>query len=192
MGERAQLIFDKSFAQLAREFNFQTRVNAVSIPSSLYQEFVTLYKRSEALHDKLSTVLNDGEHVLIMEEGRDFFRLPPSRYLDKELVALKSALISFDPYKVQHQSNGTVRLRDTQVQGFFDLFSRDYDVVHKLFEAFRHTDYLKYHKYLRDERQVKYAGPNSLQEILNVFFGLARAQNRQRAYLRELSAAAPL
>lgn len=187
MGERAQLVFDKSFVDLTKEFNVGGKINTVKVPNSLYKEFLDLYRRSKRMHDKLLSVIDDGEHILIMEEGRDFFKLPNDHYLRPELAELRTLLNSFSPYDAPRQKNGRVCLRPDQIQGFFNLFAKDYDIVHDLFETFRNTDYLKYHRYLRDERGVKYAGPTSLQEIVGVFFGLARAQNKQRAFMRELA-----
>lgn len=188
MGERVQIIFDRPFVDLTKDFNVGGRINAATVPGYLYNEYVDLYRRSDDMHRKLEMVMDDGEHQLAMEEGMDFFKLPNTRYLRKELGELRGILDSFDPYHTTFGKSGKVKLKDVQIQGFFNLFAKDYDIVHGLFETFRNTDYLKYHRHLRDVQKVKYAGPTSLQEIVNVFFGIARAQNKQRAYLKELAA----
>lgn len=189
MGERGQLVFDTPFVDLVREFNVGGRINSVTLPYDLYKEYVRLYRRSVDMHKKLLSVMGDGEHQLILEEGRDKFTLPANDIFAEDLNDLNRIIKSFDPFGVTF-SHGKVKLSDTQLQGFFDLFSKDYDVVHNLFEMFRATDYLKYHRHLRNEG-IKYAGPTSLQEIMNVLVGVAHAHHRQNAYIKELSDVRP-
>lgn len=188
--QRKLCIFDTPVSELAEEFNLRGRLKGVEVPKALYHEFLRLYRNSQKLHDKLILVLEDGEHRLVMEEGRGRFDLPPDDYLTDDLNELAGLLKSFDPYRVESaKGKEKVFLTARQIQGFFSLFAKDCDIYHSVFEALRDTEYLKYHRHLRDVDHVKYAGPTSLQEVVDVYIGVARAHNKQRAYLLELSAA---
>ena len=185
MGQRATLVFDQTFEDLSRRFNASARVNAAKIPVSLYNDYLDLYRRSEHMHEKLVMVMEDGEHQLCMEEGRGRFRLPEEGYLEPEVRDLKNILKSFQPYYTARPQRETVWLERDQIQGFFNLFSKDYDIVHSVLEMLRVTDYLPYHRHLK-EQGIRYAGPTSLQEIVNVFVGVARTHGHQSAYIEEL------
>lgn len=188
--QRKLCIFDTPVTELAEEFNLRGRLKGVEVPKTLYNEFLRLYRNSQRLHDKLALVMGDGEHQLIMEEGRGRFDLPPDDYLTEDMAELGRLLKSFNPYYAETAKNKEkVFLTTQQIQGFFSVFAKDSDLYHGIFEALRNTEYLKYHRHLRDVDHVKYAGPTSLQEVVDVYIGVARAHNRQRAYLLELSAA---
>ena len=187
MAQRHLCIFDISLRKLAGDLFPAARLKPVEIPNELYKEFIRLYHRSMDLYEKLSRVLKDGEHELIMEEGRtQHYNLPPDGYLDEDLNELRDCLKSFDPWRVSYTKEGKVNLTQEQVEGFFSLFAKDYDVFHKVTEAVRDTDYFDYLRYLRDEAEVCYAGPSSLREVAGIYFGIARAHNRQMKYLAEL------
>ena len=59
-------------------------------------------------------------------------------------------------------------------------------VIDEIGTMFRTTDYIAYHKYLRDEFGIKYAGPTSLNEIVAANAGLYRAFAAQMGYLKPL------
>lgn len=186
MSQRALCVFDRPVQSIAQEFN-KCGFRYHEVPYPLYAHYIDLYKKSEILHDKMAATMNDGEHRLLMEEGRrDGFQLPPDDYLDVDLKCIKKALNAFDPYHARSFKNGNIKLSAGQIQGFFTLFSAGYDMFHTVAEAVRHTDYLKLHRYMRDERGIKYAGPTALQELVNVYIGVAKTNRQQINYLQKI------
>lgn len=186
MGQRVTLVFDHTLDDLARSFNVSAKINAAKIPHKLYNTYLDLFRRSGAMHDKLVAVINDGEHQLCMEEGRSSFVLPSTERMEKHVGLLHGIMKSFDPFRTDRDKEG-VWLDRKQISGFFKLFSKDYDIVHETLDALRTTEYIRYHKHLRDNG-IRYAGPSSLQEVFSVYVGVARVHGRQRAYMEDLAA----
>ncbi len=186
MSQRGLCVFDKPVQSIAQEFNKHS-FRYHEVPYPLFRHYADLYQKSERLYDKMHLTLNDGEHILLMEEGkRDGFQLPSDDYLDIDMKSVKKALTAFDPYRPKSIKDGKVKLSAEQIQGYFTLFAADYDMFHTVCEAIRHTDYLKLHRYMRDVRGVKYAGPTALQEAVDVYVGLARTNKQQIKYLQEI------
>ncbi len=188
MSQRALTLFDRPLNDLAAEFNYTTPLRRIEIPVSLYTQFIRLYERAHGLREKLALVMDDGEHRLLLQEGRltTAFNLPHEDFQRPENDQLGFFLKSFNPYSVKRRSKEYVSLQPAQVEGFFHVFSAAHNVVHNVLDMFRQTDYLPYQRYLRDELGVKYAGPTSLQEIVGFHFTLARTHKMQKAYLEEL------
>lgn len=188
MSERALTVFDRPLKDLAEEFNYTTPLRRIEIPVALYTQFLKLYDRARDLREKLTMVMDDGEHRLLLQEGRltTAFNLPHEDFQRAENDQLGAFLKSFNPYSVARRTKEYVSLQPAQVEGFFHVFSAAHNVVHGVFDMFRQSDYLQYQRYLRDELAIKYAGPTSLQEIVGFHFTLARTHKMQTAYLAEL------
>ena len=184
MGARGLYFFDRRWGDLAREFGLCARMSEIYLPSSLYNTYLTAYSRADAMQRQTLLVLGDGEHQLIMDEGRDFFKLPDTHALRKDLDELRLILDSFNPYHAPRLADGRVRLKNNQMDGFFQTFSKALDVTHESFEMFRNSDYLRLFRYLRDDRKVSYAGPTSLYELVMAYYGVARVYVEQSKYHR--------
>lgn len=186
MAQRALCIFDRPVQSIAQEFN-KCGFRYHEVPNPLYARYLGLYKKSEILHDKMKETMEDGEHLLLMEEGRRHgFDLPSDDYLQDDLKSLKKALKAFDPYQARVYKHADVRLSAEQIQGFFNVFTADYDIFHAVAETIRYTDYMKVHRYMRDVRGVKYAGPAALQVMLDVFVDLSHTHKKQIEYLKQI------
>lgn len=187
MSQRALTVFDRTLNDLAAEFNY-TSLRRIEIPVPLYKQFLKLYDRAMDLREKLSMVMDDGEHRLLLQEGRarTTFNLPHEDFQRPENECLGAVLKSFNPYKISRINSDYVSLQPEQVQGFFQTFSSAHNVVHSVFDMFRQTDYIDYQRHLRDNLGIKYAGPTSLEELVGVYYTLARTNKMQKAYLEEL------
>lgn len=189
MAQRHLCIFDQPVSELADIFNVRGDWRRIEVPQKLYKEFVRLYQCSEDLHDKIKAVMEDGEHTLMLEDGRRLgFYLPEDDYLDVDLRDLKKNLKAVDPYRTLGGAKGYVYMAPEQVDGLFKVFVSSYDLLHNVWEIGRNTDYMKCIRHFRDKKDLKYSGPNSLNEMLRVYFGLARAEKQQATYLTQLAA----
>jgi hypothetical protein len=183
MGDRAPVFFDRRWDDLTKEFNFQTRVTEIFLPIALYNTYLGTYRRIDEMQRKTQEVIDDGEHHLVMEEGRrDRFRLPPDEYLKKELDDLRQSLDGFDPYRVTPRGQGMVRLSAEQVSGFFRVFSGARDVVERVSDVFHNSDYLKLFTHLRHVQKTPYAGPHSLGELFCAAWSLNIVTDRQYSF----------
>lgn len=184
MGDRAALFFDRRWDELTKEFNFRTHVSEIYVPPSLHKAYLKAYHRIDAMQRKTQDVIDDEEHKLIIEEGRDFFKLPHTHFLRKELDNLRLSLDSFNPYHAVPHKNGHIRLADNQISGFFKVLSEGFDVVHNSFDMFRHSDYFKLFRHLRDIQKMPYQGPTSIYEIVNAYFGIAYSCSEQNKFYK--------
>lgn len=159
----------------------------VAVDKDLYSKYLRLYHFSVAMCRKLDEVIEDGEHRLGMEEGSDHgWILPDPDFMREDVDAMKEFLNDLDPFHVQHLKSGRVKASGKLAIGMHYMVELNRLMVKKLFHMFRTTDYLKYHRHLRD-RGIKYAGPTSLQEVVDAFFFSAHTKNYTQKYLERHS-----
>lgn len=184
LGAHGQTIFNSSVADLARSFNIAAPVPQVCLPTKLYSQFLHLYRRSYAMHDGLKAVIEDGEHRLAMEEGQADFRLPAPDYLEEEVAEFGKALKAFQPFAfTPAKKPDHVWLRSSNIDGFLNVFTKTRELILDVAEVLRNSDYLHYHRYLRDVQQVKYAGPVCLQQLFDAEIVLIQTHRAQHGYL---------
>lgn len=186
MGDRPRLVYDKPFAQLVREFDLCAHVKEVFIPPELYHQNLHLYRAASAMHEAMSKVMNDGEHSLMIEEGRRFFKLPDNQFMVREIEDLDAVLKSFDPFHAATNAKGEVVISESQGEGFMRLFASSYNMVHEAFEVFRNTDYFKLLRHMRNVQRTPYAGPSAMAEISQVYFALCRTHKSFSHYMDEI------
>jgi len=172
-------IFDAAAALDKTKF----RNRSVIVEKDIYDKYIRLYHWTRALCDKLDAVIEDGEHRLGMEEGRQTgWNLPDPDFMKDDVTAMKKMLRSLDPFGVTHTQDGRVRVNVTLAVGMHYMAEADRLMIHKLFNMFREKDYLPYHRHLRD-MGIKYAGPTSLGEIFNTMMYLAHTKSYTKKYM---------
>lgn len=158
---------------------------SIIVEKDLYDKYIRLYHWTRVLCDKLDAVIEDGEHRLCMDEGRETgWNLPHPDFMKDDVAEMKKLLKSLDPFRVSMTKDGKVRANVTLAVGMHYMAEADRLMIHKLFDMFRTTDYLPYHRDLR-ERGIKYAGPTSLGEIFNTMLYLAHTNNYTNRYIQE-------
>ncbi len=167
MRGRARTIFDLPLGRLAGHFHAEAVETYIHVPETLFDQYLNLYGHARRLHHKLVQVISDESHARLLEEGKGKFNLPPRNHLQAENDRLGKAL-AFNPYERNTGIDGMVLVRLTEIKGLFDVFARGKDVVHGLDTVFSETDYIKFHRYRRDELGKQYEGPKSYNEWLAV------------------------
>jgi hypothetical protein len=180
-------------AKLNDQFNAVARCGAdtsknrwISVNKDLYDTYLKLYFRSLQLVDKLDCILKDGEHQLCMEEGlKDGWHLPQPDFMADDVAQLKSFMKELDPfYAIPMKNSDNVRVSAKLAVQMHHLLQIDILMVGKLFDMFRHTEYLNYHRELKS-KGIKYAGPTSLGEIVNTYMMMAHTHNKTEKYLQQ-------
>lgn len=158
----------------------------ISVGKDLYDTYLRLYFRSKQLCDKLESIINDGEHQLCMEEGRnDGWNLPQPDFMKEDVQRLKQFLKELDPFNSMHHNNGrNTRISAKLAVNMHHLLQINIIMINKLFDMFRETDYLSYHRELK-AKGVKYAGPTSLGEIVGTYFMMAHTHKKTQKYLQK-------
>jgi hypothetical protein len=170
---------------LAAAIPQETDNRLIIVSRDLYDTYLKLYFRSLQLVEKLEAILKDGEHQLCMEEGlRDGWHLPQPDFMEEDVKQLRSFLKQIDPFRVNTSANSSQHTRvsvNLAVQ-MHHLLQIDILMVGKLFDMFRNTEYLDYHRELK-RKGIKYAGPTSLGEIVNTYMMMAHTHNKTEKYL---------
>lgn len=158
----------------------------IAVGKDLYDTYIKLYFRSLHLAQKLEQIVNDGEHQLCMQEGRDAgWNLPKGDYMREDVLRLKSFLKGLDPFNsVSCRGGSHVKISAHMAVDMHHLLQINILMVGKLFDMFRETDYLNYHRELK-AKGFKYAGPTSLSEIVNIYMQSAHTQNKTQHYLQQ-------
>lgn len=168
MAPRKNNVFDKSLSDIAREFNFRGRIKYLDLPRPLHDGYIHLYRRILDAAEKLQCVLLDGEHALVLAEGRSNFTLPPDDFFDDCLSRAKGSMRNFDPFHVERATAEHIRISAPQMERFMEVFTAGYDLSHMVLTALKTTDYIACLRHMR-ERGVPYAGPTSVREFSALF-----------------------
>lgn len=148
------------------------RIRHVRIPADLYDSFLRLYRRSLQLANQMERTLDDGEHILYMEEGREQLKnLPDDRIFRDEIAAYKSFLKEFDPFRAVHLPSGNVQISTQTARSFVHMAHYTGYIVETAFNGVFHTQYLDGFTDLK-KLGIAYAGPSALQETMNAYTGL--------------------
>jgi hypothetical protein len=181
---------EKYSAQLKEHFDAVSNVpencgtRKITVSKELYNAYIKLYFRSLQLAKKLECILNDGEHQLCMDEGqKDGWNLPDHDYMHDDVNHLKTVLKKLDPFRSIPIHNGShVKISAHLAVEMHHLLQINILMSAKLFDMFRESEYLPFHRDLR-ERGIKYAGPTSLSEIVNTYMQSAHTYNKTQKYL---------
>ncbi len=165
---------------------FHNTVNTkIYIPNDLYHVLHDFYGRALGLAEAMQTVLDDGEHQLILEEARAAGRrMPDIDGIRKELTEYRDFLRSFDAYNATPFRNGFVKMGLSTVQGHRETLIRSSVMLKNLWQGCFDTDYMDYFTTLK-ENGVPYAGQTALQQMMNVAIGFVKADKANDKYQRE-------
>lgn len=158
----------------------------VTVSRDLYDAYLKLYFLSHKLCKKLDAILKDGEHQLCMEEGlKDGWHLPQPDFMGNDVAQLGQFLKELDPFAAYPLAGSDrVKVPAKMAVQMHHLLQIDILMVSKLFDMFRSTQYLDYHRELK-AKGIKYAGPTSLSELVSTYMMMAHTHNKTAKYLEK-------
>lgn len=175
----------RAFNRLARntgQSGYYGIVKTIRMPERLYGEFLQLHFHTCALIDRLEEVLEDGEHQLLIEEGRQHgLRMPDAEGFLLRIAASRAQTDSYDPgYCVR--DGGDIILPIHVARGLFGTAMMGMSLVHDSFQAILTTDYARYLRTLRNNG-CAYAGPEALTQMytLHIALQIAAALTEEKA-----------
>ncbi len=149
-------------------------ITSISISESLYTLYLRLYQASSRFADALQTVIDDGEHRLVMEEAAQAgYALPDIQLFQDELTGFRNFLKEFDPYWFEIRNDGEIKLPYGTARNLHALVHYNCVMVAQTLSACFDTEYLKYFKDLR-KMDIPYTGASALQEMQDVLTCLSR------------------
>lgn len=144
----------------------ETRVIWLKLGKDLYQSHLQFFRHTHQLVEKLDDVLNDFEHQLSMDEGRELgFALPKEESFRSFVQEYKNRFLHFDPFHI-FQNGDDVWLSGDKVKAFIDnrkMAARLYDMLD---DAIFQTEYMDLIRHLKNAG-IPYAGPSVFQDIMD-------------------------
>ncbi len=161
----------------------ESRTSGIIIDRDLYDAYLSQYHHGQRMAMAMETVLNDGEHQLVMEEARRAgYKLPDEQAFRRELDDYRAFLNGFNPYDVKMTHDGRVRVPLRTARAFHFMGEYNYALVEHVLVSVLHTQYLRRFTDLK-QAGFPYAGPTALQETVNMLAAhnmTARQEARQR------------
>jgi hypothetical protein len=185
MAQRIDTVFNKSLSDLAQEFNFKGRIKYIDLPRALHDSYINLYECVENAVEKLGSVLLDGEHALILSEGRGAFTLPPDDYFDAYIENAKKHLKILNPYRFETTKAEHVRISASQMEGFLKVFTAGYDLLWAVSQTLKESDYLACLRAMR-ARGVAYAGPTAVAELRNLSLSFDSVRRQHEKFVGDM------
>ena len=153
-----------SDAQLLETTN--PRVIGVALTENLYKSHLLFFTYTKALVEKMEKVLDDPEHRLCMNEGRDLgFNLPSEEAFHKFIKIYNAHFHGFDPFRTEKSGN-KITLTGDQAKAFIDNRYFAAELYDALDTAIFQTQYMDLIRHLKNNG-AGYAGPSIFQEIMN-------------------------
>lgn len=142
------------------------------ISDTLYAMHLHLHKEARAMIDQFERVLDDGEHRLVIDEGRQLkMRMPDTESFYMRVDAIRAHLDSYDPDHVRRNEDRTVLVPIPTARAMHATALQSMSFVRDFFAEVQKTDYLRYLRKLKQDG-VAYAGPMCIQEVFNQYVTL--------------------
>ncbi|MFN3826852.1 MAG: hypothetical protein ACK4NR_04425 [Micavibrio sp.] len=147
--------------------------SAFLISHKLYALQLHLHKEARIMIDQFENVLDDGEHRLVIDEGRQMkMRMPDTDSFRMRIDAMRAHLDSYEPDDVRiNTKECTVLVPVTTARAMHATALQTMSFVRDFFAEVQKTDYLRYLKKLKADG-VAYAGPMCVQEVFNQYVTL--------------------
>lgn len=157
--------------------------SGVMIDGNLYAAYIEQYHYAHRMLLALQSVVDDGEHQLIMEEARRAgYKLPDEAIFRRELETYRDFLNSFNPYDVRVARDGRIRLPMRTARSLYFMAEYNQALGQYILGSVLRTEYLRRFTELK-RAGFPYAGPTALQEtadLLMAYGRTAREEKRQR------------
>lgn len=148
-----------------------SRPSAVRVPLDLYFQLCAVYRDTVRLIDQLETVLEDGEHCLVIEEGKALgLKMPDTESFRYRLPAYRAQTRSYSPFEVTRDGD-SVYMPIHVARGLYTTALLGISLTHDTFESVLKSDYWKYLRELK-QRGAPYAGPACIPEMMSAHITL--------------------
>lgn len=160
------------------------RRSGVIIDGALYTAYIEQYHQAQRLSLALQTVIDDGEHKLVMEEARHKgYNLPDEDAFRRELETYRNFLNSFNPYDVRMARDGRVRVPMRTARSLYFMAEYNRALSEFVLASVLRTEYLRRFTDLK-RAGFPYAGPTALQESADLLMAYGRTAREEASQRR--------